>query len=359
MYNLEMEQSIDSNKKIRIGINGFGRIGRAITRNILNSKNFELLVVNDLEEDIKNLEYLLKYDSVYGKINSNVNVFDSNMVVNNHKIRFYNYKSTKEVPWDLYSLDVLVEATGVDENVRYSRKLINSGIISKVIVTNSSKHVDHTIIFGVNEKTYNSKEHSLISSSICDANAIVPILHYLDEAVGVESALITTLHPWLSYQNLLDGTVKSISSPGHSWQDYSLGRSSVGNLILKDTTATAATLNVMPKLKGAVEAISFRVPTQNVSVCDLSINLKIEVNGNQILKILENASSKYPDVIGINKESLVSSDFRGIDQSCVIDINKIKIVKDKFLKIVAWYDNEWSYAKRVIDVSKWVADRSK
>jgi glyceraldehyde 3-phosphate dehydrogenase len=347
-------------RKLRVGINGFGRIGRVLTRKIseISNSNLKLVVVNDVESDLGNLAYLLKHDSVYGRFPMDVTAKGDCLFLGENKIDFFCKKNIREVPWERFNLDVLIEATGVKDNVLNSKFLISEKRTRKVVVTNADSSVDHTIIFGVNDQTYSVKKHHVVSVSICDANAIAPVLFYLDSVIGIDSALITTLHPWLSYQNLLDGPVSSVSSPGHNWAEYALGRSSVGNLILKETTAGEATLKVLSKLEGKIEAISFRVPTSNVSASDFAINLKTETTLPEVFRVLTDASLKYPEVIKINRDSLVSSDFTGISHSCVIDFTKAKLLEGKFLKIVTWYDNEWAYSSRVLDVVNLVAQES-
>jgi len=347
----------NSSAPIRIGINGFGRIGRSVTRKISQNPRFELVVVNEIESDLLNLEYLLKFDSVYGRFNGTTKTESDLLFVNEQKIKFFSKSSIREVPWENYNLDVLIEATGVNANIVESKALVESNKVKKIVVTNAHPSVEHTIVFGANNASFEIQNHSVISSSICDANAIVPVLHYLNESIGIETGLVTTLHPWLSYQNLLDGPISSVSSPGHNWSEYSLGRSSVGNLILKDTTAGEATVSVLPELKGKIDAISFRVPTSNVSASDFSINLSCQTNLEEIQGIFEAAERKYPEVIMLNHESLVSSDFTGMSQSCIIDIHKMKLIGGNFLKMVSWYDNEWAYGSRVLDVAQLVSGK--
>lgn len=342
---------------IRIGINGFGRIGRAVTRKLMQSQEFELVVVNEIESDLLNLEYLLKFDSVYGRFAGSTKVEADFLVINEQKVKFFSYSNTKDVPWEDYRLDVLIEATGVNLNIVSSKYLVELNKVKKIVVTNAHSSVDHTIVFGANNESFVDTKHAVVGSSICDANAIVPVLHYLNESIGIQSAMITTLHPWLSYQNLLDGPISSVSSPGHNWSEYSLGRSSVGNLILKDTTAGEATIRVLPELQDKIEAISFRVPTNNVSASDFSINLTRKTKLEEVREVFEAAQRKYPEVIMLNHESLVSSDFTGMSQSCIIDIDKMKLLDGRFLKMVSWYDNEWAYGSRVLDVAQLVSGK--
>jgi glyceraldehyde 3-phosphate dehydrogenase len=286
---------------IRIGINGFGRIGRSVTRKIMQDPKFELVVVNEIESDLLNLEYLLKFDSVYGRFTGTTKTESDSLFINQQKIRFFSESSIGDVPWESYNLDVLIEATGVNANIVASKTLVKSNKVKKIVVTNSHPSVEHTIVFGANNASFEKENHSVISSSICDANAIVPVLHYLNESIGIQTAMITTLHPWLSYQNLLDGPISSVSSPGHNWSEYSLGRSSVGNLILKDTTAGEATIRVLPELEGKIDAISFRVPTNNVSASDFSINLSRKTDLEEVQRIFEDAERKYLDILDNEK----------------------------------------------------------
>jgi glyceraldehyde 3-phosphate dehydrogenase len=339
------------NNRIRVGINGFGRIGRATFRRILQLDGIDVVVVNDTERDLENLVYLLRFDSVYGRLNEVVTLNDAVMDVSDKQsVKFHSFSSIQDVPWKEFDVDVVVEATGVEANIKSAHHLVARGLVDRVVVTNSHQSVDETIIISVNESLYDPSLHKVVSSSICDANAIAPVLYHLDQLVGIEHASVTTLHPWLSYQNLLDGPISSVANPGHSWQEYSLGRSSVGNLILKSTTAAAATLRVLPGMQGKLDAISFRVPTANVSASDFSIVLQRPSTVDEIQAHLMSVSEQYSDVISLNSEALVSGDFSQMVQSCVIDLTKMTLSNQKHLKLVSWYDNEWAYSCRVLDV---------
>lgn len=339
---------------IRIGINGFGRIGRALTRILLNSSDIQLVVINELDSDIANLAYLLKYDTLYGRLSMNVFAEKHSLVVNDNFIPVFSTKKITDVEWGDFNLDVLIESSGVGDNVGSAHELISKKIVPKVVVTNASLNVDKTIIIGVNEFEYDSSIHHVISSSICDANAVAPLLNLVDKNWGIEAVFLTTLHPWLSYQNLLDGPVSSILSPGHSWGDYSLGRASASNLIPKDTTAGVATSVVLPHLSGVIEALSFRVPTHIVSASDLAIKLKKATTTFEVNRCFEEKAKKYPHVFCLEKEALVSSDYIGAQQSCIVDARRTRVIDSNFLKMVAWYDNEWGYSNRVLDVARLV-----
>lgn len=339
-------------KILRVGLNGFGRIGRAIMRIASEFDDIKIIVVNDIEPDLENLGYLLRYDSVYGRFAKNIQINEGSISVDGTNIDFFSNQKIENVPWENYDLDIVIEASGVSHNVLGAKELTQTSRVPKIVVTNAHKSVDSTVVISVNDAEFNTDLHSVVSSSICDVNAIAPVLHFIDKHFGVDSALISTLHPWLSYQNLLDGPISSVASPGHSWSDYALGRSSVGNLIPKDTTAGGAAERVLPHLAGRIDAISYRVPTHIVSASDFSINLKKSVSISDLEDIFCRAAEIWPEVIAVNKEALVSGDFVMTAQSCIIDLNKTKIVGGKFVKLISWYDNEWAYSNRVLDVAR-------
>lgn len=340
---------------IKIGINGFGRIGRSLARLIIESDDYLLVAVNDIENDIDNLAYLLEFDSIYGTLGQNVEVENDKILVKGNKIKFYSFSEISDVPWEKNKVDIVIEATGLSKNVISSRQLIDANRVKRIVVTNNDKNVDHTIMMSVNQSSFNPSQHFVISGSICDANAIAPALKVINDSFGLQSVLVTTLHPWLSYQNLLDGPVSSISNPGHSWKDYSLGRSSIGNLIVKDTTAAEATVTVLPSLKDKIQAVSFRVPTNNVAVSDLSLYLNQEVTLEEIYRVFDDAEILWPNIIKVNKLSLVSGDFSKLKQTCVIEKRFIKLIDNKHLKIIIWYDNEWAFCNRILDLCTYVS----
>ena len=338
---------------ISVGINGFGRIGRAISRINEKEKRFRVVAVNDLDPNVENHAYLLKYDSTYGRLGGQVEASngDKLLSVNGKSIKFYAQSDISEVPWSEHGIDVVIDATGISSNVLMSHRLIESTEVSKVIITHSPKDgVDHTIIFGVNEGIYDPEVHHVVSTSICDANAAAPVLHLLDEAYGVEHGYITTLHPWLSYQNLIDGSVRSVESPGHFWTEFSLGRTSTVNLIPKRTTLINALQHVLPQLASRLDAISFRVPTGIVSASDMTLSLKENVTAADINALFREEAKRNNHIMGYEEDSLVSIDFLGIEQSVYVDSRWTRSNTNKSIKIVLWYDNEWGYSHRVIDM---------
>lgn len=337
---------------IKIGINGFGRIGRACLKILRASNKFQIVAINDIDPDINNHAYLLKYDSVHGKYEASIKANEKGINIEGDQIDFYSEKETTSVPWKKHYADMVIDATGVRHNVLLAHELVKFDV-KKVIITHDSKEADISLILGVNEEKYDSKRHHVISTSICDSNAIAPVLKILEDNIGIESGFVTTLHPWLSYQNLLDAPVSSVSSPGHFWNDFSLGRASPMSLIPKETTALTATFEVLPILKGKLKAMSFRIPTMIVTTSDMVLNLKRKTTSDELIKLFEDhVGSSYN--ISVNKEQLVSIDFRGTSNSAIIDARYVKVVNGKTCKIVIWYDNEWGYSSQVVNAAEFL-----
>jgi len=336
---------------ITIGINGFGRIGRALTRINLRHKKYRIVAVNDIDEDIHNHAYLLKYDTTYGKLRDDkVEVEGDQIKVNGQTIKVFREREIKEVPWDEMGVDVVIEASGVLQNVRQAHKIIN-GSVKKVIVTHApNEGIDFSYMYGVNSDQYDKTSHHVISSSICDANALGPFFTLIDREFGVEAGEVTTLHPWLSYQNLLDGTLKSVSSPGHLWRDYALGRSSIGSLIPKETTLCNAMQKVLPDSIEKLHASSFRTPTSIVSSIDGVFLLEKSTTIDEVNKALRDYTQQYPGVLKLDDRSLISIDYLGNENAAVVDLRWLHVNKGKMLKFVLWYDNEWGYSSRVYHI---------
>ena len=331
---------------IRIGINGLGRIGRVLLRQILDRKDLDLVCVNDINPDINNIAYLIKYDSTYGKLQSDVSAFSNYIRVNKKKISYYSKNKINKVDWKKHKVDILIDSSGTKENLTLSKKLKNK--LKHVIVTNSpgAKFVDRTMIFGVNDNDFDKKKDFLISSSICDATALAPILKLLNENFEIENGFVTTLHPWLGYQNLLDGPSKSYAVPGEIIDNYALGRASPNALIPKNTSAIKATYEVLPFLKDKFIANSFRTPTNIVSSADVTLKLKKIPSLNKIKKII---NQHKPKIISYNEKALISNDFVKTKYSCFFDARFLNII-DNYIKFILWYDNEWGYSSKVLDL---------
>ena len=341
--------------KKNIAINGFGRIGRCVAKINEINKNFNLCLINDINPHLDNLVYLFKHDSTYGNFEGIVKFSGNEININNNKAFYYSSKKLKEIPFENHEIDILIDSSGIESNIEDGRRLISENKIKMMIVTHSNDATDREIIMGVNEQEIQS-EDKIFSNSICDANAIAHLMKWIDEEYGINNGSLTTLHPWLSYQNLVDGSSISASNPGVIWKDYSLGRSSIRNLIPKDTTAMTAVEKVLPKLKGKIISFSYRVPTDIVASSDLTLNLDQSVKYEDLKNFLiqKCEQSKY---VQINDESLVSLDYAKKSSSAYIDIQWLK-VSENTVKIVLWYDNEWAYSNRVLDLAEQITKKS-
>lgn len=338
---------------IRVGLNGFGRIGRAVARVNAEQSRVQIVAINDLNPDPGNLAYLLKYDSIYGRLERDVTVDGDKLQLEGKPIQLFQKSRIEEVPWEKVGADVVVDATGAKVNVLAAPKLI--GRVKKVIITHSPKEVDNTIVLGVNEETYDPARHHVLSSSICDAAAVAPVVKLMDKAFGLESGFVTTLHPWLSYQNLMDG-------PAHGWADpegldahYPVGRSSIGALIPKPTSVVEATERVLPHLRGVLHCMSYRVPTQIVGAANLYLRLKKAPSENEVLNVFRQAeqTQRWPLFHNV-REPLVSVDFTKTEYSSIIDGRWTDRFGSQELFLALWYDNEWGYSHRVLDVIQYV-----
>ena len=344
---------------IRVGINGFGRIGRAIFRNNLEKDFFDVVCINDVNPDINNVAYLLKFDTTYGKLSNKVSVTGNSLVVGNNKIPILSKKDIREIPWDTYDVDIIIDSSGVESNLKNARSL-NQSNVKKYICTNSPaiKKIDKTIVMGVNEDSIDFDNDFIIASSICDANAFVPVVNVLDREFGIDHGFLTTLHPWLGYQNLLDGPSASYSSPGEIHDHYALGRSSFGTIIPKTTSAVDAANKVLDSINGKFLSFSFRVPTMIVGSADASIKLKNDTSAQEIKALfLEEQKKQTYKVFYNNNKNLISSDFIKSEFSAIVDHRWLMVNNKNYLKIVLWYDNEWGYSARVVDLIRFIGKK--
>lgn len=334
---------------MRYAINGLGRIGRALLR-ILWERNIDSCVfINDVFMDIDNVCYLLKYDSLHGPFKGNVTSDDQHIIIFDEsrmwKIKMLNWGNSKNFRQNECSIDLLVEATGNEENFTSIKYLSDSGFCKQGIITYAHEPTDFSLIIGVNDKHLNFEKHKLISTSICDVTALAPVLKIVNEDFGIESCFITSLHPWLSYQNVLDGPVRSQQYASKSYNFYHLGRMSTEALIPKTTTMGSILPKILPELAGKLITYSYRVPTSKVCSADISLILERPVSKEKMIDFLKTLSS---DIISVNEEKLISTDFGGSAVSCIIDLNWVEVNKN-MLKLVLWYDNEWGYSSRVAD----------
>tara|TARA_B100001123_G_scaffold450403_1_gene620890 strand:- start:802 stop:1827 length:1026 start_codon:yes stop_codon:yes gene_type:complete len=335
--------------KYNVAINGFGRIGRTITRINAKKNIFNLVLINELNSNINNLSYLLKYDSIYGESNLEVSSSRNFLKINGKNIICTSFQNLNEIKWNKKNIDIIIDCSGTKKDFSTVKKILLKNNIKYLIYTNSSNKVDKEIIMGTNERKLTKKD-KIISSSICDANALANVIKLIDDEYNINNGSITTIHPWLSYQNLLDGPVISEKNRNQIWPDFALGRSSINNLIPKKTTAIAATEKVLPKLKGRLLSFSYRVPTSIVSSSDLTLNIKKNIKMSELKKYLIQ-STKRNNYIKLNFESLVSIDYKQNEASVIIDMQWLQVNKNT-IKLVIWYDNEWGYSCRVLDLIK-------
>jgi glyceraldehyde 3-phosphate dehydrogenase len=334
----------------KIGINGFGRIGRTITRiNKLQSR-FDLVAINDIDPYVDNMMYLLKYDSTYGKFPGEMKNDQNAIYIDDAKIQYFSQPELHEVDWGSLDVDLVIDSSGVASNIDSAKKLVaQNNSVKKVVVTHSSEITDKEIIMGVNHKTLEATDH-VVSNSICDANALAHVLQWIDDKYKILSGSITTLHPWLSYQNLVDGPAISKSKPGVVWKDFALGRASSDSLIPKNTTAVSAIEKVLPNLQDKLLSFSYRVPTDIVASSDITLNTSSHPNLDELKIYLESKinQSKY---VRSNYESLVSLDYEKEEVSAVLDMQWLR-VRNGLIKLVLWYDNEWGYSARTLDLAE-------
>ena len=343
------------NKKLKVGLNGLGRIGRHIFKMCIDDPIIELVGINELNPDLNNWAYTLNYDSIYGQSKYKVEVENKKIICNKKYIFTSNHKDINKVPWEKWGVELIIDASGVLENTIKSKEIINKKLAKKIIFTNSPENVDFTMILGVNEENYNPEQHHLIASSICDATAIAPISKIIDDLFKIKLGYVTTLHPWLSYQNLMDGPSSSWSVPGEVYHHYALGRSAIGNMIPKPTSAMDAVFKVLPKLTKNIGSFSYRTPTQIIGSADLTFLIEKKTNKNEIIEKLLNFQNfqKYP-ILKICNKPLVSSDYIGEKFSAIVDTRWLDILNSELIKIVLWYDNEFGYCCNVVNQIKYI-----
>tara|TARA_B100000886_G_C20402450_1_gene483227 strand:- start:4 stop:1044 length:1041 start_codon:yes stop_codon:yes gene_type:complete len=341
---------------IRVGINGLGRIGRNCFRHIQDDPNIQIVHINDPNLSLKNLCYLLKYDSIYGRNKSVITVEDNTLLLENKKISTSFLNKSHEVNWQKYNIDVLIESSGVVSVQNDSAKLARDRIVKKTIITHTFKNADKTVILGVNDINLKKDEDHVISSSICDSTAVAPIFQAIKNVCKINSGSVITLHPWLQYQNLMDGPCRSFAHPHQNIENFSLGRASTEALIPKTTSCIDAVIEVHPDLRDKIYGMSFRVPTPSVSCAIINVLIENEISHLALQEEFKKINEDFKmNLISINDEELISRDFIKEDCSAIID-DRWTLIENKNLRIVAWYDNEHGYCSRVIDIVKKVVE---
>ena len=325
--------------KIKIGINGFGRIGRMVLRAAIDRNDVEVVAINDLL-DIKHLAYLLKYDSVHGKCKADVLSDDNSLIVDGKKIQISSERDPKKIAWDLKGVDVVLECTGIFTTLETAQLHIDGGA-TKVVISAPSKDAP-MYVMGVNHDEVD-KNDLIISNASCTTNCLAPPIKVLNDSFGVEEALMTTVHAVTATQFTVDGPSK---------KDYRGGRSSLLNIIPASTGAAKAVTKVIPSLEGKITGMAFRVPTANVSVVDLTVKLSKETSYDEVMKTFKSASeNKLKGILGYTEELVVSQDFIGDSRTSIVDAKAGIQLNSKFYKIISWYDNEAGYSNKLIDLA--------
>ncbi|GAL07493.1 NAD-dependent glyceraldehyde-3-phosphate dehydrogenase [Photobacterium aphoticum] len=323
---------------IKVGINGFGRIGRFVFRASVERNDIEVVGINDLI-DVDYMAYMLKYDSTHGRFNGSVEVVDGNLIVNGKTVRVTAERNPADLKWDEIGVDVVAEATGIFLTDETARQHITAGA-KKVVLTGPSKDATPMFVMGVNHTTYAGQD--IVSNASCTTNCLAPIAKVLNDKWGIESGLMTTVHATTATQKTVDGP---------SAKDWRGGRGASQNIIPSSTGAAKAVGVVLPELNGKLTGMAFRVPTANVSVVDLTVNLKEAASYEAICAAMKEASEgEMAGVLGYTEDEVVSQDFIGETQTSVFDAKAGVALTDKFVKVVSWYDNEIGYSNKVLDL---------
>jgi len=331
---------------IKVGINGFGRIGRNIVRTALDDKDIQFVAVNDIT-DAKTLAHLLKYDSVLGNLPHKVTHTDDSISVEGKSFKVFKTKDPAEIDWASVGADIVVESTGLFTKGADARKHIR-GPVKKVIISAPATDPDATFVLGVNEKTYDPAKHHVVSNASCTTNCLAPVAKVLQDHFGIVSGTMTTIHSYTNDQRVLDLPHK----------DLRRARAAAINMIPSTTGAAKALKLVIPELDGKLDGYSMRVPTPNVSVVDVTVFVEKPATKESVNAALKAAAEgALKGILGYTEEELVSSDFKGNSNSSIVDAGYTKVVGDKCVKVLSWYDNEWGYSCRVRDLIKLLASK--
>jgi len=332
---------------IKVAINGFGRIGRNVFKASLEEKrDWEIVAINDLT-DAATLAHLLKYDSLYGKFNGTVEAKDDILIVNGKEIKVIAERQPENLPWAKMGVDIVIEATGIFRSKDQAMKHINAGA-KKVVITAPAKKEDITIVMGVNDDKYNPAEHHVISNASCTTNCLAPFAKVLNDNYGIKRGLMTTIHAYTNDQRILD----------LPHEDLRRARAAGQSIIPTTTGAAEAVALVLPELKGKLSGMAMRVPTPTVSVVDLVAELHKDVTAEEInAAFIEAANGPLKGILKYSEEPLVSVDFKQDPHSSIVDGLSTTVMDKNMVKIIAWYDNEWGYSVRVVDLVDLIASK--
>ncbi|RTE05530.1 type I glyceraldehyde-3-phosphate dehydrogenase [Paenibacillus whitsoniae] len=331
---------------VKVGINGFGRIGRNVFRAALNNPDVQIVAVNDLT-DVKTLAHLLKYDTTHGKLNATVEAGEGELIVNGVSVKVFAERDPGNLPWASVGAEIVVESTGIF-TAKEKAALHLKGGAKKVIISAPATDEDITIVLGVNEDKYDPAAHTVISNASCTTNCLAPFAKVINDQFGIVKGMMTTVHSYTNDQSVLDVPHK----------DLRRARAAAENIIPSSTGAAKAIGLVLPELKGKLNGMAMRVPTPNVSVTDLVVETKVNVTVDEVNAALKAAAEgPLKGILNYSAEPLVSSDYNGDPASSTIDALSTMVVGDNMLKVVSWYDNEWGYSNRVVDLTAFIASK--
>ena len=332
---------------VKVGINGFGRIGRMVMRSIIQRNlDIQVLGINDLS-DPQELAHLLRYDSVHGRVDTEVEVKDGNLVIGGKEIHCTQIRNVEELPWKNSGVDIVLECTGLFRDRDSAANHLKAGA-RKVIISAPGKNVDATFVIGVNEDTYDPANHEIVSNASCTTNCLAPVVKILYDSFGIEHGLMTTIHAYTMGQNLLDGLHK----------DRRRGRAAALSMVPTTTGAAVAVTLVIPELEGKLDGMAIRVPTPNVSVVDFVGRVSRDVSKEEVNKALEEAANgRLQGILGYSTEPLVSVDFNTSSYSSIVDAALTSVIENRMVKVLSWYDNEFGYASRLADLAVYVGER--
>lgn len=330
---------------VKIAINGFGRIGRLVARVASGRKDIELVAVNDLG-DLKTGAHLFKYDSIHGEFKGDLGIDGDNLIINGQRVKYLSQKDPEQLPWQEMGVQVVVEGTGVFRSRDKAGKHLKAGA-RKVVITAPGKDVDLTMVMGVNEQSY-LPQHDVVSNASCTTNCLAPVAKVLLEEFGIVKGMMNTIHSYTNDQRVLD----------LEHDDLRRARAASVSLIPTTTGAATAVGLVIPELKGKLDGIAIRVPTPDVSLLDLTVELQKSATVEEINNAFRKASNgSLRGILKYTEEPLVSADYRGEENSAVVDGLLTMVMGDKMAKVIAWYDNEWGYSVRVVDVVSYIASK--
>jgi len=331
---------------VRVGINGFGRIGRNIMRAAMGDKNIDFVAVNDLTS-AKTLAHLLKYDSVLGNLHATVEARADSIAVDGDEFKVLSVRDPAQLPWKDLGVDIVFESTGLFTERAGAAKHIAAGA-KKVVITAPAKGPDLTIVLGVNDEKYDPQQHHIISNASCTTNCLAPLAKVIHEAFGIKKGWMTTIHSYTNDQQLLDLPHK----------DLRRARAAALSMIPTTTGAALAVGEVLPELKGKLDGFAMRVPTPNVSVVDLAALVDKPTSGDAVNAALKQAAEgPLKGILQFSTEELVSIDFKGNPHSSIVDAPYTKVMDGDFVKVLSWYDNEWGYSNRCVDLLRLLVKR--